>query len=191
MQQTKTGQDTKNRLRSQTEPHTQTGRSLIELLICLVVLSVLLVKGVSSYASMQKRQHLIGAAQASYFFLQRARSESIRANATIHLDINPVGKACLGLSEIQGCQCDLINSCLINHQQNVLHFAEYPGITITNVSFGNPPQSRFTAPRGMATGFAGSLQLTNGEHTLKLLLSNMGRVRICTTTPPFSPYKSC
>ena len=135
-----------------TGQHSQTGRSLIELLICLVVLSVLLVKGVSSYASMQKRQHLIGAAQASYFFLQRARSESIRANATIHLDINPVGKACLGLSEIQGCQCDLINSCLINHQQNVLHFAEYPGITITNVSFGNPPQSRFTAPRGMATG---------------------------------------
>ncbi len=170
---------------------TEAGRSLIELLICLTVLSILLVKGVSSYASMQKRQHLIGAAQDSYFFLQRARSESIRNNRTIYVVIQPLGASCLGLSEQPGCQCNTSQSCVIDQQQNVLYYSAYPSVTLTKVSFGNPPQSRFLPPRGMATGFAGSLQLTNGEHTLKVLLSNMGRVRICTTTPPFSPFKSC
>lgn len=167
------------------------GRSVIELLICLLVISILLTKGVSSYTAMQKRQQLIGAAQTSYFFLQQARSESIRDNAAIYVDIHATGAACLGLSEQPGCQCNIANSCLVNQQQQVLDYAEYPSVNIASVSFGNPPQSRFLPPRGMATGFAGSLQFTNGEHTLKVILSNIGRVRICTTTPPFSPFKSC
>ena len=70
-------------------------------------------------------------------------------------------------------------------------FVDYRFVHIEKVTFGVNSVAVFDANRGLAIGHAGSIIFTDGVNNLKLILSNMGRVRICAVGSIVGGYKTC
>jgi prepilin peptidase dependent protein A/type IV fimbrial biogenesis protein FimT len=70
-------------------------------------------------------------------------------------------------------------------------FVDYHFVSIDKVTFGADNVAVFDSNRGLAIGHAGSIVFTDGDKQLKLILSNMGRVRICAVDSSLGGYEAC
>lgn len=167
------------------------GMSLLKLLICIAVLATLATSGASSFTPLVQKYQMHGASQGIYFLLQQARSMAITMQQDIAVDIHAGTNWCIALTTAHSCDCTIKDNCLVNNAEWKISVEEYDLTQVTKITFGTNMQTVFSSPRGLTAGNAGSLVLSDGRHELKVLLSNMGRVRICALTQGFSPYKQC
>ncbi|GGD66416.1 GspH/FimT family pseudopilin [Lacimicrobium alkaliphilum] len=166
------------------------GVSLIELLIAVTVISLTISIGAPALIESFKSQRVKGAAQTGYFMLQYARSVAISRGTDITLDFVSGSNWCVGISDSGPCDCSTANSCTIDEIEFRLNAAQYRNVKMNNVTF-SAGATVIDGRHGMATGHAGALELTDGENTMKLVMSNLARVRICTETGNSGGYPSC
>lgn len=167
------------------------GFSLVQLCIAVGIISIVAVQSAGSFTPAIQRYSLKGAVQAVYFAMQYARSHSVIEQRSILVDIQSGDDWCIGLTDQGDCNCGVSASCTVNSVEYVASYQSFQFVSLDKSTFQNLNQTQFTPPRGLSTGFAGSLTFSAGAQSLKLLVSNAGRVRICSLTPPHSPYKAC
>lgn len=167
------------------------GFSLLQLTLCICIIGFLAVQNAGSFTVAIKRYSLRGAIQSVFFTMQLSRSQAIVQQQIVVVDIHEGEQWCIGLTNKADCDCQIASSCTINDLEQKVDYQDFQFIELEKSTFKHDNQTRFNPPRGLTTGYAGSLTFTDGSHRLKLILSNVGRVRICTLTPPFSPYKRC
>ncbi|MDC8832740.1 GspH/FimT family pseudopilin [Alteromonas gilva] len=168
------------------------GFTLIQLLIAITVVTVIASQGTAGFRSLLNSHYLKGAIQAAYFSFQFARSHAVMQQHNIVVDIHPGNQWCIGTTDTTDCDCRVASSCTIMGVESVVRWREFRFTSITASTFTNyDNQSRFTPPRGLAGGYAGSLTLSNDTEQYKLIVSNTGRVRVCTLTPPTGHYPHC
>ncbi|TCT18845.1 GspH/FimT family pseudopilin [Thiobaca trueperi] len=165
------------------------GFTLLELLIAVSVLTILLAIAIPSMQALLTRNHLKAAAQALAEDLQWTRSESIARNQMLRVVFN-MNHWCYGIDENASatahCDCRLspgeTSACSLKQVSG----AAFPGIGLT----GTFSATRFEPRR--ATAINGSLNLTaaNGP-ALRVVLSRLGRVRICAPTGSVAGYEPC
>ncbi|NVK54636.1 MAG: prepilin peptidase dependent protein A [Alteromonadaceae bacterium] len=170
---------------------TSSGMSLLHVLITLALISVLLTTGISSYASLIKKYQLNGAVQAIYYLLQHGRSQTVSLQQNVVIDFEPTNPWCVGITINNRCDCTITGSCTIDNIEWVVTQHDYPRVSVTDLNFGSKQLAMFTAPRAISAGHAGSVVLSDNNYKLKLILSNMGRIRICAVNKAFSPYHPC
>ena len=134
---------------------------------------------------------LKGAAESSYFAFQQARVAAITKNVDVTVAINPGKKWCAALSDGGVCDCSVAYECTLDGVEYKVDFADYRFVSINKVTFGADNVAVFDANRGLAIGHAGSIIFTDGNKQLKLILSNMGRVRICAVNSIIGGYGAC
>ncbi|EXJ13326.1 pilus assembly protein [Imhoffiella purpurea] len=165
------------------------GLTLLELLVTLCVLAVLLAMGLPSMRAMLDRNHLKAAAQGLAEDLQWTRSESIKRHLELRVifDIQP-DTWCYGILESQegSCNCRLASqttgACDLKHVTD----ADHPGISL-DPSFD---ATGFDPRR--ATAINGSIRVTDGSgNQLRVILSRLGRIRICSPDARVSGYDPC
>ena len=165
------------------------GFTLLELLIVVSVLTILLAVAIPSMQALLTRNHLKAAAQALAEDLQWTRSESIVRNQMLRV-VFDVNHWCYGIDEdasaTNSCDCRRspgeTGACSLKQVSG----AAFPGITLA----GTFAATRFEPRR--ATALNGSLTLTaaNGL-ALRVVLSRLGRVRICAPAGSFAGYEPC
>lgn len=166
------------------------GISLTELLIVVTVVAITVTLGAPAVLDTFRYQRVKGAAQSGYFMLQYARSMAISTGNDIAIDFVPGSNWCLGLSDSGPCDCNIADSCNVDNVEHLVNAYDYPGVYLSKLTFDDG-LAVIDGRRGMAAGNAGTLELTDGEHVLRLVMSNLGRVRICAKSGNPGGYPPC
>lgn len=167
------------------------GLTLLELLITISILVLVVSLGSPAINSIQKHMQLKGAAQSSYFAFQHARVAAITKNVDVTVAIRPGESWCAALSDSGVCDCAVTYECTLDGVEYKVDSADYRFVSINKVTFGADNIAVFDANRGLAIGHAGSVIFTDGDDQLKLILSNMGRVRICAVDSSLGGFEAC
>ena len=167
------------------------GFSLIQLLIIVAITAIIASQSVQSFSAMLKAVELKGAVQLVYFQIQAARHQAVAKQQDIQLDIVDGQYWCIGITDQATCDCQSPQSCTIDGVEKVTSYDEFRYTQMAASTFAHNNQSRFSPPRGLAQGYAGSVTLTNTEQDFKVIVSNTGRVRICALSQAIPPYPKC
>lgn len=170
--------------------HCTFGVSLLELLIAIAVISFTITLGAPALIDSIRSQRVKGAAQSGYFMLQYARSVAISRGSDITIDFVAGNNWCVGISDSGPCDCNITDSCTVDDVEYRLNAAQYSGVKMKNLTF-NAQASVIDGRHGMAAGNAGALELSDGDNTMRLVMSNLARVRICTKAGDSGGYPSC
>lgn len=167
------------------------GFSLIQLLIIVAIVAIIASQSLQSFSTMLKAIELKGAVQLVYFQIQAARHQAVAKQQDIQLDIVDGQYWCIGITDQATCDCQSPQSCTIDGVEKVTSYDEFRYTQMGASTFAHNNQSRFSPPRGLAQGYAGSVTLTNTEQDFKVIVSNTGRVRICALSQAIPPYPKC
>lgn len=156
----------------------------------IAVVAITITLGAPGVINAFQSQYVKGATESSYFMLGMARSTAISQGADITIDINDGANWCLGISDTGPCDCTQANSCLVNGVEQVADAEDFPGVSVSNVTFVGG-QSVIDGMRGLAVGSAGSMQFDRADDSLRLVLSNLARARICRVQGDIAGYPAC
>jgi type IV fimbrial biogenesis protein FimT len=177
------------------------GFTLLELMLTVTVLAVLVTLTGPSMQQMLARNRLKTAAQALVEDMQWTRGEAIRRNLDLYLTID-VDAWCYGISTSKDCDCRLtdprsVKACTLPTAGlpvlKTISGIDYPGIRISGdgmTFLGRPPQTSFKSRRGTAQPGGLTLESPQGAQ-LRVILSIVGRVRLCTPSRSVAGYRSC
>jgi type IV fimbrial biogenesis protein FimT len=156
----------------------QTGVTLIEVLIGLVLLLVAGLIAVPSFTDYLERQRLKSAAESLAASLNLARSEALAQQQFMYVQLagQGTGRWCYAVSNESKCDC-FSSACAPVQRMDSTNL---PGIEL-----GSSSRSvfRFNWKNGSATGANGTASFVGrqGGQQLCVVLSNLGRVRIITS----------
>lgn len=167
------------------------GITLLELLISVSIITLVLTLGVPSVLAVQKSLQLKGAVEVSYFALQQARASAVATRNDVSVVFNPSPAWCIALSDQGLCDCSVYADCTIEGVEQKIEHSEFHLITLTDIRFGDDSVAVFDGVRGLAIGHAGSLVFSDGLNQVKLIVSNMGRLRICSLVGQTGAYPAC
>lgn len=168
-----------------------TGLTLLELLFTIAIIAIITSLGAPLVTSTQRHLQLKGAVQTVYFALQQARSSAISKGKDVQVVFQSGTNWCVALSDSGLCDCNKLNDCTIDQVEQKITKTDFTFIRMRDLKFAKDGVAVFDGFRGLAVGHAGSLVFTDGNQQLKLILSNMGRVRICALGVKTAGYKLC
>lgn len=194
------------------------GFTLMEMLIAMLILAIIITLAVPSLSGFTANQRLIGAAEQVYAHLQQGRSEAVGRNRPVMVNFAVDGTAtwAYGMSSANDL-CDLAvtaattaGACAISVDDGdavldpgdgsvdtgdllLMRFTDldFPGVqmNISGFSSGNT-QITFDPLRGTAS--AGEVRLTGANgNNLRVRVSLLGRVTICTPDDSMGAYQAC
>ncbi len=163
------------------------GFTLFEWLITAALVAVMLAISTPAMIQFAARNRMAGAAEALANNLKLARSESIRRGAPIYVRFQPGADWCSGLHESPRCDCAVTDSSAGNActlavadapELRITTSSDFPGVVLSASSFFQDV-TLFDPVRGTAR--PGTLRLSGYQDAeLRVILSMLGRVRICT-----------
>lgn len=158
------------------------GLTLIELMVGVAVLALLASLAVPATGHQLARWKLQAAAEQLAADLAQARWDAVERGRAQHLQLQDGEQWCWSLSEAPGCGCDRPQAC----QRQRVAAARYGGVTLET-----PARISF-APTADARIAVASLALSSrsGER-LRVLLSPLGRARVCAPDGPRMGYAAC
>ncbi len=129
----------------------------MELLIILTVISILALAAAPSFNTVLQEQQAVGATQSLYAALQYARSEAIKRNQTVYVNINTGSNWCYGINNGSACSCQTPSGCslgAVTAPANSILTLSATGLTNSSVSFegtrgaiGSSPTITYTRDR--------------------------------------------
>ncbi len=175
-------------------------------MVTVTIIGILAAIAVPAYTKMLERNRLKGAAEVLYNDLQLARSEAVKRNLDVELQFSSAGPTtnwCWGLRERDpsdagidltvDCDCTVTpenaaatNACKIDGVVRVTRSADYPDVSMeTNLTGA---RTEFEPRQGLAN-VAGTNRLILKADELRVIVSTLGRVKICTQTgmPGYEP----
>ncbi|KXI27204.1 GspH/FimT family pseudopilin [Paraglaciecola hydrolytica] len=167
------------------------GITLLELLTTISIITLVLTLGVPAILSVQKTMQLKGAVEVSYFALLQARATAVATRRDVHIALNAGKNWCIALSDHGLCDCTVYNACTIEGVEQKIHYSDFHLIELRDLKFGQDNVAVFDGVRGLAIGNAGSVVFSDGGNLVKLVVSNMGRVRICVQAGKLGAYEPC
>lgn len=167
------------------------GITLLEILVTTSIITLVLTLGIPSVLNAQKVMQLKGAAEVSYFTFQKARSAAISSQLDIMVVLNASNPWCIAISDSDLCDCQVEQDCTVNGIETKVQGTDFKLITMQDLRFGADKATVFDGVRGLAIGHAGSTVFSDGVNQIKLVLSNMGRVRLCINAGQLGGYESC
>lgn len=169
----------------------QRGLTLLELMVTVSIIAIVVAIGAPAIMSTQKTMQLKGAVESSYFAFQHSRSAAISAGSDVTVSMESGSNWCIGISDNGDCDCQTLNSCTINGVEQLVKSSDFKLVSMQELNFGVNSAAAFDGIRGLAVGSAGSMILSDGSNKAKLILSNMGRIRICMDEGELGRYSSC
>lgn len=162
----------------------QTGFTLLELMITLVILAIMLSIGVPSMIGAAEKRETISAAEEIYSQLQFARSESVSRSSPVFANISDGVAWAIGISDDPACDptdnsppCEMPDIDGVNAITHLFSAADYNNITLATTS----NQITFSPQRATAT--AATIDVTSTRDigfTLRVTVGVLGQITMCS-----------
>lgn len=175
----------------------RSGFSLAELLLTLMVLAVLAGMAIPAMARYIENARLRAAATALAQDLQQARNHALTHQQPVHFSFfSNAENWCYGWGDKASCDCRLSTTqqaaaCRVGlpghyrlHRQMA---GDFPHVQLRIAPGPRSKSLRFSPVRGTVS--AATLRLTNGLAELRVVVSPLGRVRICAVKA--AGYPAC
>ncbi|MFQ3235434.1 MAG: prepilin peptidase dependent protein A [Paraglaciecola sp.] len=169
----------------------QHGMTLLELMVTIGITMLLVIVATPAWLTTKNDLQLKHAVEASYFLMQHGRSSAIASGQNVFVSFTPGENWCLGLNTDEPCECAIADSCHINALDMSVSQQDFSAVSLINLHFGDNASAIFDGARGMAMGNAGSVVFSDNDIQAKLIVSNMGRVRICVAQGELGGYPLC
>jgi type IV fimbrial biogenesis protein FimT len=184
----------------------QYGLTLLEVIVVLAIVGILVGIAVPSFYDLMAKQRVKGAAETFSAALFNAKAEAVKTNQDIHVVILPpngVADAgasphslslwCYGMTSAGDsfCDCSGTDASKPCAPGSVVDGANSPNVTIT---YTNTERRTFEPLRGTANGSQGTVTFQSSDDTDKVLgvvLSTMGRVKVCRPSGDILGYGDC
>jgi prepilin-type N-terminal cleavage/methylation domain-containing protein len=180
-----------NRLKRR--PRRADGFTVIELMITVVVIAVLASMAGPTFENFITKQRLKGAIEDIRGMIQEAKTEAVVRGDSSFLDIDTSGTWCVGYRMGSACDCtaasgsDLCSLDYMVSSSTVAVTKRISGADYQDVSF--KINSGFTAPSSfdpinsvLPIAGTGTLEVSAGIWTANIVVSRLGRARICAET---------
>ncbi|MCW8107371.1 hypothetical protein OPS25_02500 [Alteromonas ponticola] len=166
------------------------GYTLVQLMVGISIISILLTAGIPSFAEFQRRQELRQILLQTKQLISEARHIAIvhRKNITVVVDTGD--RWCIGATTDLTCDCQQITGCQINDIAFTLT-AKNNDVVLSESRNRVGTKIVFTASYGTAYGFATTLRLNSVMGVGKVIINNLGRVRMCTDTASALGMQQC
>ncbi len=166
-----------------TARHSQ-GLTLLEILICLTLIGLLAVFSLPALHEVLETQALITTAEAINADLRWAKSEALKRNDDIQVTFTPGATGNWGY-QIQNSAQTLLKTI------DATQTTDFKAITLSE-NLRND-STVFSRIRGTSEGQNGTLTLVgaSGNYELHVVLSNLGRVYICSAKGKIGAYPKC
>lgn len=169
----------------------QSGFTLTELVITLVVLAILAVVSVPNYVELRERQALRGAAENFQAALGLAKQEAIKRGALVRVEFHPVGDGvCVGAVVVDapddaGCNCSTTACDVASFPETVGDTGDLRRVTLDDdIAFGADGNGFVIDPRtGTLFDVAdtGGFSLVTGSgYEVAVDVNIMARASLCT-----------
>lgn len=164
----------------------QSGFTVIELMIVVMILALVAGAGIPYISDMFAKRRLIGATEGVYAYLLYARGETLNRGVNIYAAFQTGTAWCMGLDDTATCDCSTSGDCQVNGLDKVLDGGDFKGTSLTTNLGGD--DTAFLTPRA-TTLENGTITLTADGKTTSIVISNLGRVRICSDD--LTDYPGC
>ena len=157
------------------------GFTLAELLVVLAVAALVLGQALPAGLRLIDNARLHGAARALQEALLTTRSLATEHNHPVWFVLDTRdGGWCFGWTENPACDCRSESACRRGRAR------DWPGIrAMTAAQAGARLRIRFSPVRGLAT--AASFSLANRYRRVRIRISPLGRIRVCSDSAPGYP----
>lgn len=166
---------------------TQTGVTLVELVVTIAVLAILVTMAAPSFADLAQRSALRGAADNVVAVVALAKEEAIKRDQMVRVDFKPVGAGfCVGAKVVAsigeaGCDCSAATCPLVSYPKET---SDLHRVTLTGTPlFGTDSGFVIDPKTGMLVDFSdgGAIVLGTSHGTAaSVRVNGMGRTSICT-----------
>ncbi|RDV29326.1 prepilin-type N-terminal cleavage/methylation domain-containing protein [Alteromonas aestuariivivens] len=168
----------------------QRGLTLMELMITLALTAILLMTAIPSYTDYQRKQALRGSLSQLYFLFRKAQNLALAHQKPVYAVIQTQNSWCIGLTEEPDCDCRVERHCQVEGESWQVSAPAPMRVTLDSLTFANH-RTRFDPVHGRAYGYAGTLILSDGQRKGKIVINNLGRVRMCMSQGLLGGYPSC
>lgn len=198
----------------------QTGFTLIELMVTLVVLVTLAVLAAPAFVDLIEKSRLRGATDDIVNLLNTSRANSVKLQRQVNVSVKSGASWCAGAVSEAGpasagaamalantpCNClTSASSCVVDSQNAFVSSSSYSGVTLSTVT-GSLDYSNngvtFNPKLGAATDSGGNMLTTaptvlvlskTGKYSTKITVSPLGQTNVCvpSTSPFVAGYPSC
>ncbi|QJR82083.1 prepilin-type N-terminal cleavage/methylation domain-containing protein [Alteromonas pelagimontana] len=165
------------------------GLTLTELLVVMGLIGLLLTLAIPSYVDLQHQQLLRKTLTQTRLLFREAQSLAMVESKTTRLQITTGASWCLAITRQTSCNCLIESDCAVAGREYKVSAAKTP-ILLFHSTFV-PANSTSFDSTGLSYGFAGSLTFKIAERQAKLILSNLGRVRVCMAQGQLSGVPQC
>lgn len=172
--------------------NTSIGVTLIELLVCVAIITVLAAVSIPSLAEVSEHLRLKQATQAIYSNLQVARSLALKHSTDISISFQSDSNGwCYGFSDrtpLTACNCFESDQCQVHGESYVFTQNNNDSVQLLQSRFaGSGSYLAFSAEQGIASAAGsarnGTVWLSNRQQEqTAIVISRLGRLRTCTTT---------
>ncbi|AGA32235.1 pilus assembly protein [Thioalkalivibrio nitratireducens DSM 14787] len=177
--------------------NSQSGFTLIELIITIVVLVVLVTLAAPSFVDVLDRRRIVDAAETLMKQVQQARAVAIESNREISMVFDDSGTTwCFGLTAAAGCDCyesdpsepdscqipfgALVNLAGTDFELIRASGNDFPGVTLQNF----PAALRFEPMRGVRVDAAGptvTIEFVSArDREAHVVVNRLGRAGTCS-----------
>ena len=168
-------------------PRLSQGVTLLELLVVLSVVAILVIAGTPSFFRLMARHRLQGVAESLFSDLQLARLEAVRRDALVTVSFHSPANGqhwCYAISDHGACRCQHSENCQMDGSTaRIVRAAEFQRIFLQTNFYRQ--QTAFTPLRGAL--HAGTAILHNDFGSVRIIVSTLGRIRICSDELPLYP----
>ena len=185
----------------------QSGFTMIELMVTLLVLVILAMIAAPSFTAMIEKSRLRGAADDVVNLLGVARAEAVKRQRNVNVALGGSTSAwCVGANRAAdpvvgqptpgatSCDCTTPSSCVLENQQSVVTPPANSGVTSDSVT-GNIIFNAQTGALTPVTTAPGVVTLTSSsiKFALQITVSPLGQVGACVPSGKtfISGYPSC
>lgn len=168
------------------------GFTLVELMVTISIAGILLAIAAPSFNHFFDKYRVKRAADTFSSFLINAKSEAIKRNKSVSTVITGSGGTwCAGMTENATCDCSPSSSsaCQIDGVDRVISSTSFKGVKLNGPS--SPHEFEFKTQRGTVTG-NNSVQLESADGLkLNVVVSLVGRIRLCSPGGSIGGYPVC